>query len=272
MKPSALRACYYMGSKAHHRHLILPALRPLLRGATDFREPFVGSGAISLAVMSEFPHLKYWLNDRDAAIACLWWSLRNRASDLIEMVDAFTPSVDEFYRCKAETQGVVNCPTIPDQIVRVGFAKLVRHQLSYSGYGCGARGGKDEILSLPAHRIAARWNSEKIKEQFRLIGNRLNRCDVKITAYVWERLFEDEDCRAVQFVDPPYLLDRAEYNQFYECQFTDADHERLAVRLASTTHAWVATLGDHYRVWELYNWAHVERVARRLLRLTPTRA
>ena len=55
MKAAPLKALYYMGAKTHQRHLILPALRPYLQHASEFREPFVGSGAIALAVMSEFP-------------------------------------------------------------------------------------------------------------------------------------------------------------------------------------------------------------------------
>jgi DNA adenine methylase len=271
MKPAPLKALYYMGAKTHHRHLILPALRPLLETATEFREPFVGSGGIALAVMARFPRLRYWLNDRDPAVACLWWALRHRPGDLIKLIENFTPGAEAFEQFKMEAGCLANCPDDPAEIVRVGFMKFARHQTSHSGYGCGVRGGKEQFLY---HKIDARWNVERIKHNVLTISNRLNRCSVKITGYDWEKTFEDDDPRIVQFPDPPYLMDSEHWQQnYYSVGFGDEDHQRLAERLRHTSQRWVMTLGDHYRVWEIYSgWATITPIAPRMLLLKPAAA
>src|SRR6266478_8057894 len=105
-----LKALYYMGAKTHHRDLILPALRVHLETATEFCEPFVGSGGIALSAMAEFPWLRFWINDRDPAVASLWWALRYRVGDLIKLIENFIPSAEAFSEFKVETI-LSNCPT-----------------------------------------------------------------------------------------------------------------------------------------------------------------
>jgi DNA adenine methylase len=267
MKPAPLKALYYMGAKTHQRHLILPTLRPYLEQASEFREPFVGSGAIALAVMAQYPRLRYWLNDRDPAVACLWWAQRHRVGDLVKLIEDFTPTPEAFEQFKSETECLANCPDDPAEIVRVGFMKFARHQTSHSGYGCGVRGGKEQFLH---HKIDARWNVERIKHSVLTIGNRLNRCDVKITGYDWEKTFEDDDPRIAQFLDPPYLMDSEHWQQnYYSVGFSENDHQRLAERLRHTSQQWVLTLGDHYRVWDLYGWGTITPIAPRILLLKP---
>src|SRR5437868_3061495 len=178
MKPTALKALYYMGAKNHHRHLILPALRPYLDGAAEFREPFVGSGGIALAVMARFPRLRYWLNDRDPAVACLWWALRHSVRDLVKLIENFRPSPEAFEQFKLETECIANCPDDPAEIVRVGFMKFARHQTSHSGYGCGVRGGKEQFLH---HKLHARWNVERTKHSVLNLASPLNPSDVMVT-------------------------------------------------------------------------------------------
>ena len=131
---------------------------------------------------------------------------------------------------------------------------------------CG--GGKEQFLY---HKIDARWNVERIKQNVLTISNRLNRCNVKITGYDWEITFEDDDPRIVQFLDPPYLMDSEHWEQnYYGIEFRESDHQRLTKRLRHTSQRWAMTLGDHYRVWEMYGgWAEITPIAPRMLLLEP---
>jgi site-specific DNA-adenine methylase len=148
--------------------------------------------------------------------------------------------------------------------------KFARHQTSHSGYGSGVRGGKEQFLY---HKIDARWNVERIKENLLTISSRLNRCNVKITGYDWEKTFEDDDPHVAQFLDPPYLMDSEHWQQnYYNVGFNENDHQRLAERLRHTCQQWVLTLGDHYRVWEMYGWATITPIAPRILLLKPPAA
>jgi len=246
--------------------LILPHLLPLLRDADEFREPFLGSGVIGLAVMARCPHLSFWLNDRDAAVTCLWWALRYRAPELVKLIEAFEPNPDAFYAFQTELDQLCNCPDDPADIVRIGFVKFTLHQISHSGYGSGVRGGKQELHT----KIAARWKVDRIVKRTLLIANRLSRCDVKITGHDWSRVMQNEQgIRVLFYFDPPYLMDNPEWQQnYYRHAFADEDHARLAEFLKQSPHSWALTLGDHYKAHQLYNWAKIMRIGTRVLLIT----
>jgi hypothetical protein len=55
--------------------------------------------------------------------------------------------------------------------------------------------------------------------------------------------------------DPPYYVKGGD---LYQHGFTVADHERLAVALKETKHAWVLSYDDCFEVRRLYDWACVE--------------
>jgi DNA adenine methylase len=61
----------YQGSKRRLAPAILHAIGPLPPG-TRFVEPFVGSGAMSLAVARVLPTARFWLNDALVPLAGLW--------------------------------------------------------------------------------------------------------------------------------------------------------------------------------------------------------
>jgi hypothetical protein len=87
---------YHFGSKHLARKRILSFLLPLLKDADEYREPLVGAGAIALSVMSRYPHMPCWINDRDPAIAALWRSVKEFPDELIDRVREFDPNVPDF--------------------------------------------------------------------------------------------------------------------------------------------------------------------------------
>jgi site-specific DNA-adenine methylase len=158
-----MKLLFYPGSKNMKLRKILPHLSPLLKGVEEYREPFVGSGVIGLSVMARFPQLCYWLNDRDPAMACLWYAARHHGRELAKLVETFTPSVDAFRDFKAELDRIVRPPDPPQEIIEIGFRKLALHQMSHSGFGKGVRGGlRQETLE----KITARWSPEVIAKKY----------------------------------------------------------------------------------------------------------
>jgi len=259
----ALQALYYPGAKTRQLPQILPHLLPLLRDGDEFREPFAGSGAVSLAVMARCPGLLFWLNDRDPAMACLWWALRYHGTALVTLIEEFSPTPEAFEAFKRETDALLNCPDDPNEIIRVGFMKLARHRVSHSGYGSGIRGGRHQ----EAFKIDSRWNVQRMRQDILLISNRLRRCEARITGHDWSRLLDaDRQRRICYYLDPPYLLDRDDWEQqFFSHGFRYEDHVNFAETLKNFPHPWVLTLGDSYRVRRLYEWAHVVEIGAREL-------
>jgi DNA adenine methylase len=68
-------------------------------------------------------------------------------------------------------------------------------------------------------------------------------------------LIEDESCNALLYLDPPYYR---KGNELYQHGFSANDHERLAMALQKTKHAWVLSYDDCYEIRQLYRWACVE--------------
>jgi site-specific DNA-adenine methylase len=81
--PAILR---YPGGKSKIAKTITNIIRTWLEsaeGSPEYREPFFGGGAVGLRVVRECPEFsRYWLNDYDPAMACLWRAVVERPSSL----------------------------------------------------------------------------------------------------------------------------------------------------------------------------------------------
>jgi hypothetical protein len=113
-----------MGSKHLLRNKLLPLLLPLLADVEEYREPFVGAGAIGLSVMARRPRLACWLNDIDPAIVSLWEATRLHPDELIRLVREFVPDVPAFRAFKAHIWARDAVPAIPAEIIELGFHQL----------------------------------------------------------------------------------------------------------------------------------------------------
>jgi DNA adenine methylase len=230
-------------------------LLPLVaRSADEYREPFVGSGAIGLSVMSHLPQLSYWLNDRDPGMACLWFAVRHYGPELVKRVESFTPTIQAFRDFKANLDALVRPPNEPKEIVEIGFRKLALHQSSHSGFGGGVLGGLQQDAF---EKITSRWSSGLIAKNLLIIHNRLWRCRTQITAFDFSRLIEDTSRRACLYLDPPYLGTRFSYHEF---RFTPADHDRLAGMLRDAPHRFALSYRDHPTIRRLYDWAEIVEI------------
>jgi DNA adenine methylase len=257
--PDILQALYLPGAKSRQRHLILTHLLPLLTNEVEFREPFVGSGAIGLAVMARCPGLSYWLNDRDPCMACVWWSLRYHGPDLIKLIDSYDPNPDDFHAFKVELGGLIRPPDDPAEIVRIGFMKFALHQTSHSGYGSGVRGGNRQEIHT---KMTARWKVDRIAKKILIIANRLRRCDVRITGYdcchlIDKCVSERHRSKAFIYLDPPYLGNRS---GFYSHRMSVEDHTRLADALQNSAHSFALCHSDHQEIRRLYDWAEIVEI------------
>src|SRR6266478_3490627 len=91
------------------RNQIIPFLVPLIKDVREFRDPFCGSAAIALPMMSLYPNRIFWLNDRDPAVACVWFAVKHSPDQMIELVESFRPDVNDFRRFRA-TIATTFCP------------------------------------------------------------------------------------------------------------------------------------------------------------------
>jgi DNA adenine methylase len=155
-------------------------------------------------------------------------------------------------------------PTVPSEIVEVGFKQLALNRISFSGLGTmsgGPLGGREQKSKST---IGSRWNPERLcgdlaSIQARWTGEYL---PLQIhasccTNFDFAELIKDETCPALLYLDPPYFI---EGNKLYQCGFSRDDHERLASLLRETPYAWVLSYDDCSEIRELYRWAGIERI------------
>jgi DNA adenine methylase len=213
----------------------------------EYREPFFGSGAVGFRILATLDRrCKVWLNDLDADLVCLWESVHKYPKQLCRLVMNFTPSTDKFYEFKAADGQ-------PGESPERGFRKLALHRMSMSGFGVksgGPIGGREQG---GAYTVDCRWNPERIKRDISRLHALLSYfSDCRITCGDFEPLIAGADENTFIYLDPPYY---EKGGQLYKHPMTDADHNRLAGSLRSTSAAWVLSYDDHPFIRDLFSWA-----------------
>jgi DNA adenine methylase len=249
----------YNGGKNNQYHVWAPPLREALkRGGREYREPFLGGGAVALGLLR--PGQRAWLNDANAGQACLWNAVLKWPDELLRLMALYSPSQGQLTGFQAELKEATKC----------------RPEFLFSHFG---REAKRYILCLalakmaclcwawhgvPGRRVKAAgkgWSlahrSPLVMGAHRLLKSLKLREDM-ITCRDFSELLEDES-PAVIFLDPPFFCHGGRYQADYLGRtWKKADHERLAVALRGSRHRWFLSYDDRKEVHQLYHWAHVE--------------
>lgn len=213
----------------------------------SYMEPFFGAGAIGFDVIKSIKRTyPVWVNDIDPDMAALWSVVHRNPEDLMAMVDAFQPSVEDFNRFKASDGQ-------PGTDVDRAFRKLALHRMSYSGLGYmsgGPLGGQGQSSD---YKVGCRWNHSSIKKDIWACHKRMRRLtDFRITSLDFEQVMEGADERTFVYLDPPYY---EQGPKLYKHSMTPDDHERLARILRDAKFPWVLSYDDHPEIRRLYDWA-----------------
>jgi DNA adenine methylase len=254
----------YPGGKQGMIEPILARLTPMfddLGPEAEYREPFLGGGAVAIAVLKYHPDRPAWLNDADPCLATLWECVMHQPDALMMLVEELNHVLDEkyFYLFQRELRSI----RTPADLDRYGpcwvaLAKLGVHLMSYSGLGTRAGGPMGGRQQWKPYSIRSRYNPARISstiDEFRsILGTRLR--EGTCTCLPFERLFEPGE--AVLYFDPPYIKAGPD---LYQLGFNLADHERLASLLKRETRPWLLSYDDHPVIRDLYHgWTRIEEV------------
>lgn len=224
------------------------------RKKLEYREPFFGGGAIGFRLFRVLPsHASVWLNDKDYGMVCLWNAVKDQPEELIQEVERFRPTVDDFYKFREEDGRRDMDPVI------TGFRKFALHQISFSGLGAKAGGPIGGRKQSSEYNVDCRWHatrhSNDIRENHRLLTRFAS---VRISCKDFTLLTDDAPEHAFIYADPPYYEKGPE---LYAHSMDDADHQRLAGSLRKCRAPWVLSYDDHPFVRDLYGWAKIQSVA-----------
>lgn len=236
----------YPGSKDKHLKFLQPYLDAAVLQSRTVYEPFSGTAAVTFHLLKNKKVDYYHINDIDPGLVSLWLTVKNNPEQLIADVEAYVPTVEDFYEFK-------NNPG--SSVYEKAWRKLVLHQISYSGLGAkagGPLGGRDQ---KSAYTVDCRWSPGKLSKTIQTCSDLLNSVKGVITNTSWEPVV---DAAVVNngfiYLDPPY------YDKGGALYINGGlNHEDLAERLQHADN-WVVSYDDREEIRELYTWADVQRL------------
>lgn len=243
----------YPGGKNKIKREIIKTIKQF---NTDiYVEPFCGALGIAIPIIKEQPPKSYSLiNDKDYNIFAMWESVITYPTELIKKVMGYTPSVDSFREFKERLRHQ------KENIVQLGFMKLVIHQISYSGLGekagspIGGFSQKKKKSNEPSdYLVGCRWNALRIEKEILTLHEILK--DTECSCLDFEEVIRRSP-GATFYLDPPYYI---QGNALYIEQFSKSDHERLANSLKKVTN-WVLSYDDCPQIRELYSFATIKEL------------
>ena len=224
------------------------------RGAIEYREPFLGGGAIAYQVLKALPRsARVWLNDADPGMCFLWNSVRFQPDELEEEIERFSPTVSAFQKFKEEDGRTDLDP------VHAGFRKLALHTMSWGGLGSMAGGPLGGVNQSSEYNVDCRWRASRHRRTVRAFHRVLSRfSDLSITCKDFGDVITGAPEHAFVYADPPYFVKGPE---LYRLGMPKAsDHTRLAELLRRSRASWVLSYDDHDFIRGLYDWAEIQSV------------
>jgi DNA adenine methylase len=235
----------YPGSKATKA----PLLADLLPDYDEYREPFVGSGAMLPFIPTT---AKRWINDLSPHVSAFHRFVRDDPRAVSE-INALVR------RCKADDtykrqRFALAAQRFQDGIVDpLGYLLLTRHAYaaivtrrrpevaSYQRYCSGGH----PMFTCPkngVHNIAP-----SRVEYWRQLTQ-----GITITTEDYERMLFAPGENVALFLDPPYEMDNHHGSPIYDFPFDDEDHRRLFRLLKECPHRFVMTIHRNGLTMQLY--------------------
>jgi DNA adenine methylase len=239
---------------------------------TVYVEPFLGAGAVALAVEAEW----YMLGDANDALVNLW----RHIVDFPELTYLMTRQIEHEYTHSEEgyagARNLFNALRAEGNLVRgpeyeadrdlmryarLQLAALMLYLLAHGYNGLWRENGSGEY-NVPFgghHQRRFRYPSE---EDILAVSRKL-RGKVTFFPADFEELINTAPEGSVIYGDPPYV---ETFNQYTKERFPEETHRRLADALHRAADCGVhvfASNSDHPLVHEIYGWAKIEDVAER---------
>lgn len=226
----------FPGSKSK----VLKKLHPfLIHPHIEYREPFVGGGAIFFGKQKAQHN---WLNDKDENIATFLRVIQNNPLELCRIIEQTTPTIELWNKFRSEKD--VEDP------VELAFRFLFFNRTNYSGiYSANPIGG---LKQQSQYKIDCRWNSETLCNRVMQCSDKLR--DVTITSENYIRIIEAPGDNVFLMIDPPYYH---KGSSLYPVYMTPEEHVNLADILSRSNHSFLLTIDDCLEVRTLYSWAKI---------------
>lgn len=210
----------------------------------EYREPFVGGGALFIFLKQKFPDLKIWINDLNTELFLFWQYAQTNLSELIaEIRQVKATCTDGKLLFKKLTDVNVKELSNFDRAVRF----FVLNRITFSG--TVESGG----FSLEAfHKRFTDSSIDRLAKLDKILAG------VKITNLDYSELLKPLDKDIFIFLDPPYFA--ATKSKLYGKGgnlHTSFDHKRFADELRQCSYQWLVTYDDSFTIRENFKFANI---------------
>lgn len=270
----------YPGGKAKLSSPIVAKIEQLTEGKeiNAYVEPFFGGGAICFKLLEKntFPNLtSIAINDKDFTLFCLWRTVFYEPLRLAQAIEAYTPTVEDFYKFKEILlRNNFKQMTYAD----IALMKLAIHQMSYSGLGTKAGGPIGGKKQTSKYDVACRWSPSSMVKKILKYNALLTKYDMQFYTHdfieamgIAYSVFLSNEVNnkpkinnVFIYLDPPYYI---KGDELYSTSFTEDDHIKLAAYLKKSSElsqgktSWLLSYDDCPEVRELYSWAQIDDVS-----------
>lgn len=238
----------WAGGKRQLEEVLLPMILDRLASSGTYIEPFLGGGAIALAVARERPDSPIVAGDACADLVDAWLAVQQHPIALARELAALgkTHDGDQYYR--------VRDGDVSDDLVKRAARFIYLNKMGFNGlYRVNRAGrfnvplGRGKVSAIPTHsQLQALWTVVR---------------DWSIQCSDFEPLIEAAVEGDVVYADPPY-----DGTFSYSSGFDTVSRRRLmeAVRRAARRGVGViVTDADTRRVRHLYRWATLVEIGER---------
>lgn len=235
----------YPGGKARSIKQIAPYIP--VEGYSEYREPFMGGGAVFFHIRKNILSFKtFWINDIRPDLIHFWTQVRDNPISLKELIFDFKNEFKngrELYSFLKEFQ--------ENNSLEIAAKFFIMNRITYSGVMDAGS------FSEAAYR--GRFTDNSIN---RIQSTSLLLKDVKITCGDYSHLLNDEDKNAFIYLDPPYYGNSK--SKLYGKKgylHTEFDHQRLSDNLGKAKSRWLLSYDDHEDVRKMYekNTIHTDK-------------
>ena len=222
----------YPGGKFYARRHILE----VIPNHRCYCEPFAGGASVFFA-KSKAEHSI--LNDLDADVINVLIHIRDNVEALIAKLHGIkaTKENHDYYKNKYRPSNDLDRAFRWFYLNRTSYSGIMRPENCYWGFG-------DKYSMRP----------ENWPPHLRTVSDKLQ--GVELICLDFEQVIDNLPDDSFIFVDPPYY--DADQKKFYNCTFTQEDHQRLVhcLRRHSSRLQFLLTYDEHEDVRELYAWAN----------------
>ena len=210
-------------------------------------EPYAGSAAISIGLLSKGIISKAYINDADQMVYAFWKTIMNKNEELIEMIDSLEVNLDAWFYYR---KYLVDTPLTKFNEKDVAMAFLFLNRTSYSGIvKAGPLGGKRQ---QSRYKIDCRFNKENLKKKIKSIealSPKVKVFNMDGIQFMKEIIRENED--VFIYADPPYYnVGKLLYNQYFD----DSKHNQLADYLKQVEEQpWLLSYNANKFIMNLYS-------------------